>query len=174
VRRLRPWWQERETEVRDEPAEPKSSVRFGYAREEDLPDIYDIETRSFSPHWSYNSLAQEVCHPREYSHVLAGKLNGRVVCFTVFWTVVDECHVLNFAVHPDYRRQGIGAAMMDAVLRRMKSLDIRVVTLEVRISNLTARRLYERAGFKPVAIRRGFYQDNGEDAIVMWRDKGMA
>jgi ribosomal-protein-alanine N-acetyltransferase len=143
-------------------------LRIGYAHPEDLPAIYTIERRSFSPHWSYRSLEEEVCRPRSYTNVLVARCESEVVAFTVFWGVYDEAHILNFAVHPDHRRHGVGMRLMEAILDRASALGLSRVTLEVRVSNHAAIQLYRKIGFAPVAIRRRFYHDNGEDAYVMW------
>jgi ribosomal-protein-alanine N-acetyltransferase len=155
-----------------EPPTPSEDEAFvvAYATTRDLPAIYDIERRSFPAHWSYQTLADEVGRRRPYSHVLVGRLHDEVIAFTIVWIVADEAHILNFAVRPDHRRRGVGTRLLTALLERARSLRVRRVTLEVRVSNAGAIRLYERMGFRTVAIRRRFYQDNGEDAYVMWRD----
>ena len=146
-------------------------LAIGFARMSDMDDIYEIETLSFPGHWSYDALAVEVRRLRSYSRVLVARQNGRLIAYTVFWVVVDEAHVLNFAVHPDRRRQGIGRRMMQAIFREAKRMGLKRITLEVRVSNDAARQLYEKMGFRTLAVRRRFYEDNGEDAYVMWLDE---
>ena len=90
--------------------------------------------------------------------------------FAIFWIVVDEAHLLIFAVHPAYRRLGIARKLLDAVLEEARRIGLLRATLEVRVSNDGAIALYEEAGFVTVAMRRGYYQDTGEDANVMWLD----
>jgi ribosomal-protein-alanine N-acetyltransferase len=144
------------------------TVQIERARPNDLDAIYDIEQLSFNPHWSKNALAHEVNRTRPHSYVFVARLSGEVIGFSIFWAVVDEAHILSFAVHPDYRRRGIGRTMMEGVLDAAKRLGLRTATLEVRVSNTSAIRLYEKMGFRIAAIRRAFYQDNNEDAYVMW------
>jgi len=137
----------------------------------DMNDIFDIERRSFDSHWSYDALAVEVRRVRSYSRVLVVRRAGRVIAYSVVWSVVDEMHVLNFAVHPDYRRQGVGRRLMNGLFREARRMGLRRMTLEVRVSNEGASRLYEQMGFRTIAMRRRFYEDNGEDAYVMWLDE---
>jgi ribosomal-protein-alanine N-acetyltransferase len=141
-----------------------------YADLDDLPAIYEIETRSFPTHWSYKVLRDEVRRARPHSRVLVARCGDRVVGFAIYWIVVDEVHLLNFAVHPAYRRLGIARRMLDAVLAEARRIGLLRATLEVRVTNDGAIALYTEAGFVTVAMRRGYYQDTGEDAYVMWMD----
>ncbi len=145
-------------------------IAVEYADLDDLPAIYEIETRSFPTHWSYRILRDEVRRARPHSRVLVARCADRVVGFAIYWIVVDEAHLLNFAVHPAYRRLGIARKLLDAVLEEARRIGLLRATLEVRVSNDGAIALYEEAGFVTVAMRRGYYQDTGEDANVMWLD----
>lgn len=93
----------------------------------------------------------------------------RLVGFIVFWLIAGELHVLNVAVAPLAQRRGVGRALMDEAFRRARDANVTEATLEVRRSNLAAIRLYESFGFATTAIRRGYYEENGEDALVMGR-----
>ena len=135
---------------------------------DDLPAIYEIETRSFPTHWSYRVLRDEVRRVSPQSRVLVARCGDRVVAFTIFWVIVDEMHLLNFAVHPAYRRLGIARMLLNASLGEALRIGLIRATLEVRVSNAEAIALYESAGFRTVAMRRKYYQDTGEDAYVMW------
>ncbi len=135
---------------------------------DDLPAIYEIEMRSFPTHWSYRVLRDEVRRARPHSRVIVARCADRVVAFAIYWVVVDEAHLLNFAVHPAYRRLGIARRMLDTVLDEARRIGLIRGTLEVRVSNEGAIALYKDAGFVTVAMRRGYYQDTGEDAYVMW------
>lgn len=149
---------------------PAQEIVIEYATEADLPGMYEIERLSFRCHWSYRALAEEVTMERPTSHVLVVKLGKRVVGFAIFWDVVGEAHIIDFAVHPNFRRLGIGTRLMDAVLERARELNAERATLEVRVSNESAIRLYEKFGFNVAGIRRKFYLDNNEDAYIMWID----
>ena len=146
-------------------------ISIGFARLGDMDDIFEIETLSFPSHWSYDALAVEVRRLRSYSRVLVARQRGSVIGYTVFWAVVDEAHILNFAVHPDRRRRGVGELMMRAIFREARRMRLKRITLEVRVTNDQARRLYEKMGFRILAIRKRFYEDNGEDANIMWLDE---
>ena len=93
------------------------------------------------------------------------------------WLMVDEAHIITFAVHPIWRRQRIGERLLLALLDLAEDAGANEATLEVRLSNLAARRLYEKFGFRPVGLRPRYYSDNGEDALIMTtdhlRDQGM-
>jgi [ribosomal protein S18]-alanine N-acetyltransferase len=145
-------------------------IAFDYADLDDLPAIYEIETRSFPTHWSYRVLRDEVRRARPHSRVLVARCADRVVAFAIYWIVIDEVHLLNFAVHPAYRRLGIARRLLEAVLAEGRRMGLVRATLEVRVSNDGAIELYKEAGFVTVAMRRGYYQDTGEDANVMWID----
>lgn len=90
-----------------------------------------------------------------------------IVGFVGFWVMADEAHITSIAVSESYRRQGIGELLMVSVIDKAMSLKARIVTLEVRVSNDGAQRLYSRYGFSKVGIRKGYYNDNREDAIIM-------
>ena len=97
----------------------------------------------------------------------ASLIRHHVVGFTGFWIMADEAHITSIAVSEDYRRQGVGELLMVSVIDMAKELKARIVTLEVRISNTGAQQLYSRYGFTRVGVRKGYYTDNREDAIVM-------
>jgi ribosomal-protein-alanine N-acetyltransferase len=103
-----------------------------------------------------------------YAHYVVVKQEGKVVAYSGMWVIVDEAHITNIAVHPHYRRRGIGEMLMKEMLERAKSHGALRMTLEVRVSNKTAQDLYIRLGFIATGIRRGYYSDTGEDATVMW------
>jgi ribosomal-protein-alanine N-acetyltransferase len=85
------------------------------------------------------------------------------------WLIVDEAHVTNVAIHPDFRGQGLGEQLMHELGRVAAYMGMRAMTLEVRVSNVRAIRLYTKMGFEEAGVRKGYYSDNGEDALVMWR-----
>ncbi len=91
----------------------------------------------------------------------------RVLGYVGFWYVVDEAHISTIAVHPDYRRHGIGERLLEAALRQAAGLGAKLATLEVRVGNLSAQRLYRKYGFEEVGQRKSYYRDNGEDALLM-------
>jgi ribosomal-protein-alanine N-acetyltransferase len=126
----------------------------------------EIEHASFPIPWTKDAMAQEI-RGREWSRVLVSTSRESVTGFMVYWNVVSELHLLNLAVHPDYRRRGAGRAMVQHLMDMMDIENIASAILEVRVSNRAAQRLYRSFGFTPIAMRVNYYTDNGEDAIVM-------
>jgi ribosomal-protein-alanine N-acetyltransferase len=133
---------------------------------DDLADVQAIERASFTTPWPSNAYRQEL-EANRLAHYLVAVLDGTVVGYGGIWLMVDEAHVTTFAVHPRYRRRRIGERMLVALLDLAVARHAHEATLEVRLSNLPARRLYEKYGFRPVGIRPRYYSDNQEDALIM-------
>jgi len=133
---------------------------------DDLPAVHLIERASFTTPWPPHAYRQELATNR-LAHYLVAVRQGEIVAYGGVWVMVDEAHVTTFAVHPRYRRQGIGERLLLALLDLSIERHAREATLEVRLSNLPARRLYEKYGFRPVGIRPRYYSDNGEDGLIM-------
>ncbi len=104
------------------------------------------------------------------ARIIEGDQQGRVAGYACTWVVTDEMHVTSFAVHPSFRRQHVGHQLLAGVLTHAVELGCRQAVLEVRVSNRGAQRLYGHFGFAPVAVRKRYYTDNHEDAIVMFLD----
>lgn len=138
-------------------------------RREDIDEVLAIERAVFSLPWSRNAFAVEV-DDSSISIPRVACLASRVVGYAVTWRVVDELHIGNLAVAPSSQRLGIGRAMLRSLMDTARDLRLAYATLEVRISNDAAISLYEGCGFRPVAMRRRYYPDNGEDAMVMLRE----
>jgi ribosomal-protein-alanine N-acetyltransferase len=132
----------------------------------DLPEVLAIERASFPTPWPPNAYASELRTNRMATYLVA-RVGGRVVAYGGMWVMVDEAHITTFAVHPDWRRRRIGERLLLALLDVAQARHAREATLEVRVSNLPARRLYEKYGFRPVGIRPRYYTDNNEDALIM-------
>ncbi len=134
-------------------------------RSADLDEIMVIEASCFPTPWPRQVFDMELISPRSFSRVT--RLDGMVVGYIVAWMIYDEVHILNIAVHPDFRRMGAGESMIRYCLDHFLTKGAKHAILEVRRGNLGAKRLYEKLGFKSIGIRRGYYVDTGEDAIVM-------
>jgi len=132
----------------------------------DLPMVHLIERASFTTPWPPQAYRQEI-ETNRLAHYLVAQLGGEIVAYGGIWLMVDEAHVTTFAVHPRYRRRRIGERLLLALLDLARDRHAREATLEVRLSNLAARRLYEKYGFRPVGIRPRYYSDNQEDALIM-------
>lgn len=133
---------------------------------EDLPDVHRIERASFSVPWPDEAYRSEIQGNRLASYLVA-RADGRLVAYGGIWLMVDEAHITTFAVDPAWRRQRVGETLLSALMDLAIGRHAREATLEVRLSNLAARKLYEKFGFRPVGVRVRYYSDNGEDALIM-------
>ncbi|KPU43625.1 mycothiol acetyltransferase [Oxobacter pfennigii] len=136
---------------------------------DDIPEIMVIENLSFAVPWSAESFITEVQNNRAARYVVA-KDTDKVIGYGGMWIILDESHITNIAVHPDYRGKGIGNLILKAMIEMAKQENIIAMTLEVRRTNYIAQRLYEKYGFVSVGIRPKYYEDNNEDAIIMWKN----
>ncbi len=142
------------------------NVVISLMRDEDIDSVLDISSLSFSISWSKISYIQELTNP--IAKYLVAKIDNRVIGFIGTWIVLDESHITNIAVHPNYRKQGIASTLLEGLLSYCKDKGCVAYTLEVRSSNKAARSLYGKYNFKQEGIRKGYYADNKEDAIIMW------
>jgi ribosomal-protein-alanine N-acetyltransferase len=136
----------------------------------DLGAIEEIERASYPTPWSRSMFAGELAKP---SSICLGAVDGEhdeLVGYLIISRYVDAWHVMNIAVAPAYRRKGIARALMERLFEVTERDARRGYTLEVRVSNDAAISLYEALGFRARGIRRGYYTDNREDALIMWRD----
>jgi [ribosomal protein S18]-alanine N-acetyltransferase len=140
----------------------------------DLEAIEHIERRSYPTPWSRSMFASELSKPSSISLGAFEAETGELVGYLVISRYVDAWHVMNIAVAPERRRQGIAVALFERLFELTAADGRRGYTLEVRISNEAAIRLYERLGFQSRGVRRGYYTDNREDALIMWRDPELA
>jgi ribosomal-protein-alanine N-acetyltransferase len=151
-------------------ARPPLNVAVEPMQLADIAAVQAIERASFSAPWPPNAYLTELQSNR-LAHYMVVRAGSEVVGYAGLWLMVDEAHVTTFAIHPDWRRQGLGErlllALLDLAIERRSS----EATLEVRLSNLPARRLYEKFGFRPVGIRPRYYTDNNEDALIMTTDR---
>lgn len=145
------------------------SVVIDPMRLRDLGDIMKIEKLSFTTPWSKQAFLSELLD-NERAYYLVAKVNNRAVGYIGIWLIAGEGHVTNVAVHPDYRGRGIGNQLLTAIERLAEERGVRRLTLEVRVSNEGAQSLYRKLGYLPAGIRRRYYRDNDEDALIMWKD----
>jgi len=131
-----------------------------------LPAVHAIERASFSVPWPDDAYRNELLTNRLASYIVA-RAGDEVVGFGGLWVMVDEAHITTFAVHPRWRRQRIGERLLLTLIDLARGRRAREATLEVRLSNLPARRLYEKYGFRPVGLRPRYYSDDNEDALIM-------
>jgi ribosomal-protein-alanine N-acetyltransferase len=137
----------------------------------DLEAIEKIERASYPTPWSRSMFAGELAKTSSLClGAFDGDLGGALVGYAIVSRYVDAWHVMNVAVIPEHRRRGIAAALLDRLFDQTSGDPRRGYTLEVRVSNEGAIKLYEQLGFHRRGIRRGYYTDNREDALIMWRD----
>jgi len=147
-------------------ARPPVRLRVGPMTLDDLPAIHRIEEASFSVPWPDEAYRSEIQANRLASYLVV-RTDDAVIAYGGIWLMVDEAHITTFAVDPAWRRQRVGETLLLALLDLAVARRAREATLEVRLSNLPARRLYEKYGFRPVGLRPRYYSDNGEDALIM-------
>ena len=151
----------------NEKNEAVTSTLFRFMTLGDLDDIMEIEHQSFTLPWKRDAFVRELTS-NPYAHYWVVEVNGKVVGYSGVWIVMDEAHITNIAVLPEYRGSGFGKQLLIKTMQLAKSYRANVVTLEVRVSNTVAQNLYRSLGFQPGGIRKGYYTDNHEDALVMW------
>jgi ribosomal-protein-alanine N-acetyltransferase len=140
---------------------------------DDLDAVDEIEQASYPTPWSRSMFAAELQKPGSLS-LGAYRESGELVGYLIVSRYVDAWHVMNVAVAPEFRRRGIGRELLERLFEVTGGDPRRGYTLEVRVSNAEAIRLYERLGFEARGIRRGYYTDNREDALIMWREPAVA
>lgn len=139
------------------------------AEERDLPAIETLEKQCFSVPWSMESLRHDILE-NELSFYIVAEISGEVCGYVGIWNIADEGHITNVAVSPAFRRRHIGEALLDVLISTCEEAGIERFTLEVRAGNEAARSLYEKKGFREAGVRPKYYEDDGEDAVIMWRE----
>jgi len=135
---------------------------------EDIDGVIAIEEKAYGPHhWSKDSFLQELNNDLAWYYSLFNE-NEKLVAYAGTWHILEEAHITNIAVDKDYRRKGYGEALLKHILDDCYKEMIKYLTLEVRVSNKAAIGLYEKYGFTSFGIRKKYYQDNNEDAVIMW------
>ena len=142
-----------------------ADLSFRSATEADVSEIARIEALSFKTPWSTEMISSEMREP--LSHFTVAEVENTVVGYFGYLHILDELHILNVAVDPLHRGCGVGKEMMERLLLEARALSVRAITLEVRESNRSAIRLYERVGFKLAGIRPHYYTDK-ENALIYW------
>jgi len=137
-------------------------------REDDIEKVEAIEKLSFPSPWSSQLFYLEL-KKKDFAYYWVVELEGAVVGYGGYWKIQDEAHLVTFAIHPSYRRRGLGKTLLAYILKDVRQKGIKKVTLEVRKSNIPAQNLYEKFGFKKIAIRPHYYHDTQEDAFIYWK-----
>ncbi|MGJ7036689.1 ribosomal protein S18-alanine N-acetyltransferase [Anoxybacillus eryuanensis] len=142
-------------------------VFFRFMTLQDLDRIIEIEQRSFTLPWSRSSFYQELTN-NPYARYIVMEYDGQIIGYCGMWLVMDEAHITNIAVLPEFRGKKLGEALMKQAMELARKEGAQTMTLEVRVSNIVAQSLYRKLGFLNGGIRKRYYSDNQEDALVMW------
>ena len=134
--------------------------------EDDIDEVLNISALSLKESWSRDSFFNELSNP--VAKYLIAKVDDKVVGFAGIWTVLDEGQITNIAVHSDFRNSKVGSALVEGLISNLNEWKLNSMTLEVRKSNIPAQNLYKKYGFKEEGLRKRYYSDNNEDAIIMW------
>src|SRR6266545_5651938 len=137
---------------------------------DDIPAVQTVESASFPVPWPASAFKHELTRNKNARYVVARE-GDDVVGYAGLWLMVDEAHITTFAVLPQHRRRRIGERLLQRLFDLADEMGAEWLTLEVRVSNLPAQRLYEKYGFRRAGVRRRYYSDNNEDALIMWTER---
>ena len=135
----------------------------------DLDGLLALDEVCFHRPWTRADYERELTDPAR-CFLFVARMDGQIIGYCSFWRIFDEAHVNNFAVHPDWRRRGIGRALLARSLSAAAAIGAPKATLEVRASNVAAIALYESGGFVRAGLRRAYYTHPVEDALILWRN----
>jgi len=144
----------------------KDGITFRKMDFKDVDGVVQIESLSFSAPWTAAMFNEELNNPIAYYIVAAD--GEEVVGYAGMWLIIDEAHITNIAVDPRYHRRNIATTMIRLLIEKAREMNLRAMTLEVRTGNFQAIELYKRFGFKTEGCRKGYYREDGEDALIMW------
>jgi len=134
---------------------------------DDLDQVMEVEKDCFTNPWDESVFFSEITK-NQFAYYLVAELEGKIIGYCGLWVIVDEAHITNIAIHSSLRRQGIGDYLFRGALEMAKTLGAVKISLEVRVSNKGAQALYRKYGLQDGGIRKQYYTDNQEDALVMW------
>ncbi len=145
-------------------------IKVNPMQKDEVEDVIKIEEQAYGEHhWSkdsfYGELSNDLAH-----YYSAFDENNNLIGYAGSWRILDEAHITTIAVKPELRRKKIGEALLNRILEDCYKNEIKYITLEVRVSNKAAIGLYEKYGFKSLGTRKGYYQNNNEDALIMWTE----
>lgn len=144
-----------------------NQLTFRLMEEKDIEQILKIERLSFTTPWSRESFENELTK-NQYALYIVLEDEKEIIGYCGSWVIIDEVHITNIAILPEYRGKKLGEALLRKVIEVVKGMGARKMTLEVRMSNYVAQSLYRKLGFLDGGVRRNYYSDNQEDALVMW------
>lgn len=135
----------------------------------DIQAIVAIEHECFTQPWTESAFYNELMH-NHFAHYVVMLWGEYIIGYGGMWTIMDEAHITNIGIREAYRGRKLGDRLMRELLTMAADRGMKRITLEVRVSNTVAQQLYEKYGFHVEGVRRGYYSDNGEDALIMWAD----
>ncbi|WP_020063199.1 ribosomal protein S18-alanine N-acetyltransferase [Bacillus sp. 123MFChir2] len=143
------------------------NITFRNMKEEDIPQIVVIEESSFTTPWTAEAFEREI-NMNEYAHYVVLETEEGIIGYCGLWIILDESHITNIAILPKYRGLKLGVVLLQEVMNKARTFGAKTMTLEVRVSNEVAKKLYRKFGFQNGGIRKRYYTDNYEDGLVMW------
>ncbi|ASS37759.1 ribosomal protein S18-alanine N-acetyltransferase [Mogibacterium pumilum] len=155
--------------VQENKLKPEVNIRLAEA--EDLENIYDLDVATFTMPWSEESLRYDILE-NDNAFVIVAEYEGEFAGYADIWAILDEADFNSIAVSTDFRRKGIGEAIVLAMIEMLEGNGVALINLEVRVSNVPAISLYKKYGFKECGVRPKYYLDNDEDALIMKREIG--
>ena len=133
-----------------------------------MAHVLEIESLSFPNPWREMTFRGEIYNqPVSFPFVIVHKFQRKIIGYVIFWCIKERAQINNIAIHPDFRRMGIAESVMFQVLDQIRKAGAKLITLEVRLSNLAARSLYNKLGFEVFGIKENYYNDPREDALIM-------
>ncbi|MFD0621051.1 ribosomal protein S18-alanine N-acetyltransferase [Paenibacillus sp. GCM10027629] len=136
---------------------------------EDIETIVELEHLAFTMPWTAEAFRNELTQ-NHFARYMVMELHDQIIGYGGMWTIIDEAHITNIAVRPEYRGRKLGARLLSELMKTASYMGMRKMTLEVRVSNTVAQGLYRKFGFSPAGVRPRYYSDNNEDAMIMWAD----
>jgi len=144
-----------------------SNVEIVPLEEAYIDDIVNISVLSFPIAWTREAFENELSN--KFARYIVAKKNDNIVGYGGMWVILDEAHVTNIAIHPEYRGIGAGNLIVETLFQICRLEKVASITLEVRRSNEIAQNLYKKYGFVEEGVRKNYYEDNREDAVIMWK-----
>lgn len=133
----------------------------------DIDGVIEVETLSFAEPWPKEIFYQEIKN-NDFAYYFVAQLDNQIIGYAGLWSVIDDAQITNIAILPEYRGKKIGEKLFEYTCQQAMRIGVKRLSLEVRVSNIRAQNLYRKFGFVPGGIRKNYYTDNQEDAIVMW------
>lgn len=146
---------------------PPNELEYRFMTMQDVGAVAELERLSFSTPWPHDAFVNELTKNPNARYVVVVHQN-RIIAYCGMWIIIDEAHITNVAVHPLYRGKKVGIGLMIKMMNVARMFHAKSMTLEVRPSNTVARSMYTKLGFKEHGVRKRYYSDNNEDAIIMW------